>query len=460
MKSFFGRSIPCEFCKIEDALPGRGPLRFQRADYRDPRRLEQVEVLPFTDAHAEQGAIIHIQDIMEQKQKDNELILADKLISLGTLVSGVAHEINNPNNFIMLNAPIVMDAWKSIEPIIENYYKENGDFVMGGLTYSEMRSELPGLLSGILEGSRRIERIVRDLKSYARHDTVGEHQLVDVNKVIESSVRILNSIIRKASDHFSADYGENLPLINGDAQKLEQVMINLIQNACQALTNKEQHISIQSSYNKEEDGIVIEVRDEGVGISAETIPSIMDPFFTTKRSYGGTGLGLAVCSKIVMEHQGKIDIKSREGAGSTFSVFLPVIKKRKRARILVVDDDDFMRESMVNMLQSSEHYQVQKASNGAEAFLLMGHQLPELLILDIHMPDMDGLEVCRLLKEREELAEVRVVVVTGFPDSDKVKKVLKLGFTTLIPKPFTMTDFMGTVEKVLEGGPVRGLKQA
>ena len=381
-------------------------------------------------------------------------MLADKLISLGVLVSGVAHEINNPNNFIMLNAPTLKKAWESIEPIIEKYYRENGDFIMGGLEYSEMRDEIPGLLSGIMEGSRRIEGIVKDLKDYSRHDSIGRTQLVDVNKAIESSVRLLDHMLRKSSNHFSVEFGENLPSINGNVQKLEQVVINLIQNACQALTNNGQCISVKSSYHKKKNGIVIEVRDEGVGIPTEELPRIMEPFFSTKQGYGGTGLGLSVCSDIIKEHQGKIDVESREGAGSTFRVFLPVTKKAKQTRILVVDDDDILREGITNVLKTNKNYRVEEASNGAEAFLLIGHRRPDLIVLDIHMPDMDGVEVCRLLKEMEELSDIKVVVITGFPDSPKGRKVVELGFTNILPKPFTIPDLTGMVKIVLEEVPL------
>ena len=455
---FWGRSEPCEGCTLQDALTGGEPLRFRRAGFEDPDRLEHVDIFPCSDGYGEQGAIIHVRDITEQVRNENQLILADKLISLGVLVSGVAHEINNPNNFIMLNAPIVIDAWKSIQPIIENYYHENGDFVMGGLNYSEMRVELPGLLSGIVEGSRRIKRIVQDLKAYARHDNAGTTQNVDIKNVIEGSVRLLNNLIRKSTEHFSVEVDENLPLILGNAQKVEQVVINLIQNACQGLTKKEQRVSVKSWYHKEKNGVVIEVTDEGVGIPEETMPHIMDPFFTTKRGYGGTGLGLSVCSTIVKTHQGTIDVVSREGKGSVFRVFLPVHAKREPLRILVVDDDDILRKSMVGILESNEDYLVQEASNGAVAFLLMGHHLPDLLILDIHMPDMDGVEVCRLLKEREELSKIEVIVVTGLADSPRGKKIADMGFKNIIRKPFKPMNFLDTVRTTLEPVYSEGIK--
>jgi CheY-like chemotaxis protein len=253
------------------------------------------------------------------------------------------------------------------------------------------------------------------------------------------------------------EFGDNLPLINGNVQRLEQVIINLIQNACQALTNNGQSISVKSSYHKKKNGIIIEVKDEGMGIPPDAIPRIMEPFFSTKQGNGGTGLGLSVCSDIIKELRGKIDVESREGEGSVFTVFLPMMTKEKRSRILVVDDDDTLREGIAQVLDANENYLVQKASNGAEAFLSIGHHPPDLIILDIHMPDMDGVEVCRLLRERKELSQIKVVVITGFPDSPKGKKIVDLGFTDILPKPFTIPDLTGMVQSVLEDGASDGL---
>jgi signal transduction histidine kinase/CheY-like chemotaxis protein/GAF domain-containing protein len=453
----WGRTEPCEGCKLRNALSDMNMSRFQRRSFADPGSMERVDIYPFTHSCAEKGAIVQVTDLTERFQNPNELMLADKLISLGVLVSSVAHEINNPNNFIMLNAPILNDVWGSITPILERYYRDNGEFIMGGLEYTEMRDEIPGLLSGIVEGARRIERIVKDLKDYSRHDSVGGTQLVDVNKVIEGAIRLLNHMIRKSSNHFSVEFGDDLPLINGNVQRLEQVVINLIQNACQALTDNNQRISVKSSYNKKENGIVIEVSDEGMGIPPDVIPHITEPFFSTKQGDGGTGLGLSVCSDIIKELRGKIDVESREGTGSTFTVFVPLMKKEKRARILVVDDDETLREGIAKVLETNENYLVRKASNGAEAFLSIGHRRPDLIILDIHMPDMDGVEVCRLLKEREELSKIKVIVITGFPDSPKGKKIVGLGFTNILPKPFTIPDLTGMVRSILDDGASDGL---
>jgi PAS domain S-box-containing protein len=271
------------------------------------------------------------RDITERKQAEEQaelhqqqLMHASKMVALGTLVSGVAHEINNPNNFIMLNSPILKEAWENAMPIVEKYYEENGDFVIGGMNYSEMRENIPTLFSGISEGAERIKQIVDDLKNYVRDDTADLTQAVDINAVLMSAVSLVSNMIKKSTNHFAIDYGKNLPLLKGNFQRLEQVAINLIQNACQALAATDKGIFISTSLDKETSNIIIRVKDEGTGIAPETLSQITDPFFTTRHKSGGVGLGLSISSRIIEEHGGSIQFASQPGVGTTAEVILPV----------------------------------------------------------------------------------------------------------------------------------------
>ncbi|MCD6297011.1 MAG: PAS domain S-box protein, partial [Deltaproteobacteria bacterium] len=398
---FNGNPDLCEGCNIRSAVSNGRHESFERKGFMDPERLEQIVIYPLDhEDHGEGAAIIRISDVTRERKMERELIEADKMISLGVLVSGVAHEINNPNNFIMLNAPLLREAWESIVPVLERYYDENGDFSLGGLPYSEMRDEIPQLFSGIKEGSDRIQRIVQDLKGYARQDGTDMDQSVNINEVIKRSTRLTGSLIKKATKNFRVEYGRNLPLIRGNEQKLEQVMINLIQNACQALPDKEKGIFVTSSFDKEGGGVRVEVRDEGDGIPENLLPRIMDPFFTTRRGEGGTGLGMSVSSNIVKGHGGKIEVESERGKGTAFRFFIPTTRIEEPAKILVADDDRDIRELLHTALGEIERYIVREASTGAEAFLKIGREPPDLLILDVQMPDMDGVEVCRLIKEK------------------------------------------------------------
>jgi PAS domain S-box-containing protein len=260
----------------------------------------------------------------QAKLHQQQLMHASKMVALGTLVSGVAHEINNPNNFIMLNAPLLLDSWKDIRPILEKYYQDNGDFVVGGMRYSEISENLPKLFSGIQDGSKRIKQIVDNLKNYVRKDTSDLSQDVDINAVLRSAVSLLSNMIKKSTQHFTIDYGKSLPTLKGNFQQLEQVVINLIQNACQALFDTEKRIFVSTSYEDERQNIVVKVRDEGVGIPSNDLPFVTDPFFTTKGNSGGVGLGLSISSQIVKQHGGNIDFISETAIGSTVEVVLPV----------------------------------------------------------------------------------------------------------------------------------------
>ncbi len=274
------------------------------------------------------------RDITERKKADEQaklhqqqLMQASKMVALGTLVSGVAHEINNPNNFIMLNSPILKDAWDNAMPILEKYYEENGDFIVGGMKFSEMRENIPTLFSGISDGSKRIKRIVDDLKNYVRDDTADLNQTVDINAVLKSAVTLLANMIKNATHKFSIAYGKNLPLLKGNFQRLEQVMINLIQNACQSLSGPDKEILISTISDDKHSNIVITIQDEGVGIPSEALLHITDPFFTTKHDAGGVGLGLSISARIVEEHGGSLRFGSEPGVGTTATISLPIAFK-------------------------------------------------------------------------------------------------------------------------------------
>lgn len=277
------------------------------------------------------GSLGILQDITLRKQLEKQariqqehLIQADKLIALGRLVSGVAHEINNPNNFIMLNTPVLLEAWESIVPILEKYYKENGDFLVGGLNYSEMREHIPVLFSGILNGAKRIKEIVRELKDFARKSPPELMEEVDINAVVRSAIRLVENMIKKSTRKFTVEYGANLPKIKGNFQRLEQVVINLVHNACQALPDTNKGIFISTSYKPDTTSIEVKVRDEGIGMPESVLKHIFDPFFTTKRDLGGTGLGLSISANIINEHNGKLELFSKPGEGTTAVITLPV----------------------------------------------------------------------------------------------------------------------------------------
>ncbi len=259
----------------------------------------------------------------ELKLHQDKLIQADKMASLGILVAGVAHEINNPNGLILLNMPILREVYRDAEEVLEERYMNQGDFTLGGLPYSRMRDEVPHLLEEMQEGANRIKRIVEELKDFARLDSTAAVEPVDVNAVVKAAVRLVDSSLRSSTKRFEACYAPSLPTILGSAQRIEQVVINLILNACQALPDMEHGISLTTSHDQAAGAVVLTITDEGSGIAPEHFSHLTDPFFTTKRESGGTGLGLSVSATIVKEHNGTLEFASTPGVGTTVTLTLP-----------------------------------------------------------------------------------------------------------------------------------------
>ncbi|MBJ6749404.1 transporter substrate-binding domain-containing protein [Geomonas anaerohicana] len=263
----------------------------------------------------------------ELRNRQQQLVQADKMAALGILVSGVAHEINNPNGLILLNLPVVMEAFRDAEPILEEYYEKNGDFEFGGLSYSRMREALPKLMQQMQEGSRRVKLIVEDLKDFARQQEPGQAAEFDLNETVQAALRLLTNLVEKSTEHFSVSLGAGIPRLNGSAQRIEQVVVNLLVNACQALPSPERGIELVTWFDAETRQVIMEVRDQGTGIAPEHLPRLTDPFFTTKRDSGGTGLGLSVSSGIVKEHGGELSFSSAPGAGTTARLTFTVPEK-------------------------------------------------------------------------------------------------------------------------------------
>ncbi len=289
--------------------------------------------------HGKHGLITYFQGVIlditsrrkaekEAKLKFDQLVQADKMVALGTLVAGVAHEINNPNNFVMLNINLIEKTWYNILPILDDYYRRNGDFYVGNrLKYSKIKESMPKILNGISEGTKRIKNIVNELKEFSGKESSDANQEVDVNQVIERAINLTKNLINKSTENFSVDFAPGLPLVKGNKQRLEQVVINLIENACQALRNNSERIYVATGYSKNENSVMIIVADEGEGMPQSMIKKIKDPFFTTKREKGGTGLGLAVSSRIISAHKGRLNFESEPGKGTKAIIKLPAINE-------------------------------------------------------------------------------------------------------------------------------------
>ncbi|MDH7516647.1 MAG: ATP-binding protein [Bacteroidota bacterium] len=317
----FHRPTPCAQCPGMRVVDEKAPIA---AEHREGDRCYHLHAYPIFGVDRNvTGYIEFIRDVTAEKNLEQQLIQADKLASLGQLVSGIAHEINNPNTFIRGNISIIEEAFRDILPILDRVAAEKPDLKIARLKYAVFRENIPVLVQDMLQGSNRIKSIVDGLREYARKDEGILNENVDLNAVIERSLRLVqNQIKRTARVTFEPE--RSLPAIRGNFQKLEQVVINMLINASQAIDKEKGDITITTRYRPEAGEVAVLISDNGKGMDENTKRQIFDPFFTTKRTQGGTGLGLSIAQRIIREHGGRIEVESQPRLGTTFFIYLPV----------------------------------------------------------------------------------------------------------------------------------------
>lgn len=333
---------PAEYEKLMARLPQVGPHEVVQIDrmagcHKDGTELMlsmRVKVMFLLDVEI---FYCTLRDVTERVRMENEareiqskLIHTSKMTSLGLMVSGVAHEINNPNNFILSNAQLLKGYWREASCILREYREDHGDFLLGGQPFAKRNEDIKGLYEGIVEGSRRINAIVTNLKAFARQESIEKTEAVNVNHVAKTAISILHHEIGRLTTNFSFQPDTALPKVKGNRQQLGQVIVNLVMNACQALPDKSKSVLVKTFVEPESGMVIVEVRDEGAGMSAETAKLVMEPFFTTKLDSGGTGLGLSICRTIIRDHHGTLDFHSEPGVGTTFFIRLPAFASKTR----------------------------------------------------------------------------------------------------------------------------------
>lgn len=259
----------------------------------------------------------------QTKMHQEQLMQTDKMVSLGTLVSGVAHEINNPISSVMLNIQVFEKFWRAVRPVLDNHHKLNQDLEIGTMSYPQIRERMPKLLQFSEEGVERVKRIVGDLKDFSGHSPSDLRETVNLNHVVEKAMGLISSLTKKATDDLRIEYSENLPTLQGNSQRLGQVVINLVVNACQALGDSKKGLYLTTGYIEESEEIFLEVKDFGIGMTPDVLNRIKDPFYTTKRDSNGTGLGLSISDTIIRNHGGWLDFKSEQNLGTTATILLP-----------------------------------------------------------------------------------------------------------------------------------------
>jgi len=288
-------------------------------------RVLDLTFSPFPD-----GAIVISPDITEKKRAEDEareqkehLIRAQKLATIGMLVSGVAHEVSNPNNALILSATALGRVLPGLLDAVGAAADAGPGPSIGGRPYKDVRAEVAEQMEVILRAARRIKGTVDELKDYARSESRAEMEAVDVNAVVQEACSLMGATIRGATDRFSLELADGLPPVVGSARRLEQVVVNLISNSCQALENKRQALVITTSFDASSRRVAVSVKDEGKGIPPAALARIKDPFFTTRHDEGGTGLGLSVSDKIAAAHGGSLEFTSEAGKGTTAALLLP-----------------------------------------------------------------------------------------------------------------------------------------
>jgi PAS domain S-box-containing protein len=294
-EAYYQRSLPCEKCPVAVTIETKQPASSILKILEEDTTL-RISSYPILDEKGHLISIIeYIEDTTEEQRLQDQLIQSEKLAGVGVLASGVAHEINNPLSGVIGMAEVAMEE--------------------------ENLPEIKGYLKDILNCGVRISEIVKGLRTYSRIAKSGEQGLVDINAVLEESLKMVRLATKTTSIEVVKNF-QSVDKIEANAGEVQQIFTNLITNAFQAMNGKGGALTLSTRSLK--DTIEIKVSDNGMGIPQKYINKIFDPFFTTKKIGEGTGLGLNIVYRIVTKYEGTIDVESKEGIGTTFTIKFPI----------------------------------------------------------------------------------------------------------------------------------------
>jgi CheY-like chemotaxis protein len=375
-------------------------------------------------------------------------MLADRMASLGTLVAGIAHEINNPLSFILSNLSYIGDLVQRLLPVLEDVEQQ----------------DLLEAVSEATEGAQRVQQIVKGLKSSTRGDD-DKIVPVELAPVIESALKTAHNEIR----HRATLVRDLQPvgLVMGNEGRIYQVLVNLLINAAQAtdagVADKNQ-ITVRTCRAGER--IAVEITDTGCGMPPDVLARIFDPFFTTKPIGVGTGLGLSICHGIISALGGEIEVRSVQGEGSVFRVLLlPAPQKddapaaapaapaaRLGLKVMVVDDETGIVNGVRRLL--APKHQVIAAKSAIEALqLLQRGEAPDVILCDVMMPHMTGPELLEALHQQHATLAGRLAFMTGGVFADQPAKLLSKYSNPTLEKPFSAEQLNVLIAHVAGNGP-------
>jgi signal transduction histidine kinase len=323
-----------EACRVSKTVSSNHTAVFERKSPVDPSRLEQVFIYRSRTQENEPGAvIIRISDVTEAKKMERQMIQQEKMASLGLLISSIVHEINNSNSMISLNLPILKDYLDAIMPVVRSSKDVDRAIEHLDLTLDEFQKDIFDLLENIEHGSDHINSLISQLKEFSRINKHKKADWIDINEVVRKALTICSAQLKSTAVSLHLDIPEDFPKVYTNAEYLEQVLINLLINASQSLDKMDGRIRMGAFIGPNwQEHMIIEVSDNGCGMTDETMGRIFEPLFTTKDPRKGTGLGLYVCHNLIENIGGRIEVESQHGHGSTFRVILTGRERRLKPR--------------------------------------------------------------------------------------------------------------------------------